>query len=327
MFRVAFLLALLVSVVFNARGYANPDAIVIPNGDVRIKGAGSGLVFPDGSIQYKAAVTGPAGPQGPQGPAGPQGPQGAQGPQGPAAQISLSAICNAISAANVTLPSFCTEITSAIVGTWSTGNPALAKGYVLMTFLSDGTVMFGQAGHPDVDPSGQSGIERGTYSWNVGTGLLQTFMAVDTNGEWGLSNPAGTTSYNVAINGNTMSVSDGEGTSNFPRLQASATNPLVGSWKPQDYGVGNHYYILSFVDDSNFFLMESGSPNGVGPGGLQLGTYTLNQSTKVLTFTSHTLNTIGGDSGTPMNVPVTLTFSNSNKTFTVPGAFSWSKLP
>jgi hypothetical protein len=38
--------------------YANPDAIVIPSGDIRIKGPGSGLVFPDGSIQYKAAVEG-----------------------------------------------------------------------------------------------------------------------------------------------------------------------------------------------------------------------------------------------------------------------------
>jgi hypothetical protein len=38
----------------NSASYANPDAIVIPNGDVRIKGTGSGLVFPDGSVQYKA---------------------------------------------------------------------------------------------------------------------------------------------------------------------------------------------------------------------------------------------------------------------------------
>jgi hypothetical protein len=34
--------------------YAGPDAVVIPNGDLRIKSSGSGLVFPDGSIQYKA---------------------------------------------------------------------------------------------------------------------------------------------------------------------------------------------------------------------------------------------------------------------------------
>jgi hypothetical protein len=48
--------------------YANPDAIVIQNGDLRIKGAGSGLVFPDGSIQYKAPADVPVGPMGPAGP-------------------------------------------------------------------------------------------------------------------------------------------------------------------------------------------------------------------------------------------------------------------
>jgi hypothetical protein len=194
-----------------------------------------------------------------------------------------------------------------------------------MTFLSDGTVMFGQAGHPVGDPSGQSGIERGTYSWNQGTGLLQTNLAVDTNGEWGLSHTSGSASW--AVSGNTLSMTDNADTFNAARLLASATNPLVGSWKPQDYGVGNHYYVLSFVDDSHFFLMESGSPNGAGPGGLQLGTYTFNQSTKVLKVTSHTLNTIGGDSGMDINAPVTLTVSNSNNTHSFPGGQTWSKLP
>lgn len=69
---------------------ANPDSIIF-DGDVRIIGQGNGLVYPDGSIQYKATVqgpqgniglTGPAGPQGPAGPAGTQGPQGVPGATG-----------------------------------------------------------------------------------------------------------------------------------------------------------------------------------------------------------------------------------------------------
>ena len=40
---------------------ATNDAIVFEGGDVRIIGSGNGLVFPDGSIQDKATVKGPAG--------------------------------------------------------------------------------------------------------------------------------------------------------------------------------------------------------------------------------------------------------------------------
>lgn len=59
-----------------------PDSTLV-DGDLRITGNGSGLVFPDGSIQTTATVQGPPGPAGPQGLTGPQGPPGPQGPQGP----------------------------------------------------------------------------------------------------------------------------------------------------------------------------------------------------------------------------------------------------
>ena len=47
---------------------ANPDSVIVP-GDLKILGDGNALVFPDGSMQYKAAEQGPVGPQGPTGPA------------------------------------------------------------------------------------------------------------------------------------------------------------------------------------------------------------------------------------------------------------------
>jgi photosystem II stability/assembly factor-like uncharacterized protein len=53
-FKKVFLFAVAVSIASQPFANANPDAVVIPSGDLRIKGAGSGLVFPDGSIQYKA---------------------------------------------------------------------------------------------------------------------------------------------------------------------------------------------------------------------------------------------------------------------------------
>ena len=42
------------SMLFVTSVFANPDGVTIRTGDLRISGMGSGLVFPDGSIQYKA---------------------------------------------------------------------------------------------------------------------------------------------------------------------------------------------------------------------------------------------------------------------------------
>lgn len=81
----------IVCIVLSIASLANANTLV--TGDLKI--SGGDLVFPDGSVQSKAQVQGPAGPQGP------------PGPPGPPAQITLSDICAAIKAANVTLPDFC----------------------------------------------------------------------------------------------------------------------------------------------------------------------------------------------------------------------------
>lgn len=138
LYKAALLVVALAAV--NSTAFAAPDAILVRGGDLRIRDMGSGLVFPDGSIQYKATVAGPTGAQGAAGPAnalaigtvqagsqagatitgaapnqvlnltlpqGVAGPQGAQGPQGPACQVTLDSLCAAISAGGAQLPSFC----------------------------------------------------------------------------------------------------------------------------------------------------------------------------------------------------------------------------
>lgn len=55
-FQVAFF-----SLFFAVTAFAaNTDSVIVP-GDLRITGDGNGLVFPDGSMQYKAATQGPSG--------------------------------------------------------------------------------------------------------------------------------------------------------------------------------------------------------------------------------------------------------------------------
>lgn len=45
-------------VLWVGHAFANPDSVVFEGGDVRINGAGNGLVFPDGSIQNSATKVG-----------------------------------------------------------------------------------------------------------------------------------------------------------------------------------------------------------------------------------------------------------------------------
>jgi hypothetical protein len=65
-------------------GIGVPQAKLDVLGNVRIEGAGSGLVFADGSIVHnRAELIGPPGPQGIQGMQGPIGAVGPSGPTGP----------------------------------------------------------------------------------------------------------------------------------------------------------------------------------------------------------------------------------------------------
>lgn len=84
-----------------------------------------------------------------------------------------------------------------LVGTWYLYGDAVpgddAGGIAMVTFLADGTYMFGQDGDSSVatgDPSGQDGMEYGTYEYNPDTGLVTYNTTTDTSGEWGLSVPS-----------------------------------------------------------------------------------------------------------------------------------------
>ncbi|HBG07100.1 MAG: hypothetical protein A2075_00390 [Geobacteraceae bacterium GWC2_58_44] len=130
MSRKIFFQVALISLFFAVSAFGGPDGVKT-RGNLRILGDGNGLVFPDGSMQSKAAEQGPIGPSGPAGPAntlsigtvatGASDSQAAATitgsspnqvlnltiPQGPGGQVTLATICAAISAENAQLPSFC----------------------------------------------------------------------------------------------------------------------------------------------------------------------------------------------------------------------------
>lgn len=107
---------------------------------------------------------------------------------------------------------------SAIVGSWHVpGQDAN------LTFLADGTYYHSQ--ESDNEPDSTTGMERGNYTWNSGTGAFSGNPITDTNGDIGLSDP-GPNPSTVSIAGNVMTLYDGAGTYTARRI-SPILSPLV----------------------------------------------------------------------------------------------------
>ena len=139
---------------------------------------------------------------------------------------------------------------SAIVGSWY----AIDKsGSLLFTFLSNGTYLLKDTGDSAADPSGHSGMELGTYTWDAGTGALAHKTLIDTDGEWGLSHAIVSS---IKVSGGTLTMSlVGEdevsltkvaantitGTSGNDQMRSTASNDVV------DGDTGLDSYVLNGV--------------------------------------------------------------------------------
>ena len=99
---------------------------------------------------------------------------------------------------------------NALIGSWYVPYPdgGQAKGPILITFIDGSNFMMAHDGDIVADPSGQPGMERGTYTWNQSTGAFTANIIADTNGEWGFSD-SGPLVFRVSADGNSLSVNDG----------------------------------------------------------------------------------------------------------------------
>jgi hypothetical protein len=111
---------------------------------------------------------------------------------------------------------------SQIVGTWVAGDTAVADSSAVLRFFANGFYMFAQDG-PNNDPTGHDGMERGTYTWNSGTGAFTAVALTDTNGTWGLSNPSG--SVTVTVSGDTLTYTDSSGPVTYARVVSPKVAP------------------------------------------------------------------------------------------------------
>jgi hypothetical protein len=159
-----------------------------------------------------------------------------------------------------TIPDIAPEIISA----WKSNDSD-----TLLIFRYDGVYF-----QVEDDPSAP-GMERGTFTWNNATSAFSATTLRDTNGESGLSHPAGATS--LSVSGNTLTYTVvGEGSFTYSRV-VSTTSAIVGSWL-----IPGEQTIITFLANGFYFHAEESNDVPDGYDGMERGTYTWDSFSGVL---------------------------------------------
>jgi hypothetical protein len=167
---------------------------------------------------------------------------------------------------------------AAIVGSWSLPKSDQSASDVALTFLSNGTYLMGEDGD-SADPSGQDGMEFGTYSWDEASGAFSFQTLEDTSGQWGLSHSS---LHKLIANGNTLTADDGAFA--FDRITAPG-NPLVGGWYANNNKLPGGEVAMSFLANGTYFWVSNGNAvaDPTGQKGMEHGTYTWDPLTGAFT--------------------------------------------
>ena len=91
---------------------------------------------------------------------------------------------------------------SSLVGSWKVDS----SDTIISNFTSDGRYMMVKISVADED--GMPGIEYGTYTHNESTGILTSTQIVDTNGQWGISDPTDGVPYEITVSGTTFTADE-----------------------------------------------------------------------------------------------------------------------
>ena len=177
------------------------------------------------------------------------------------------------------------------------------------------------------EPLCSHGMESGTYTWNSVTGTFNLTNVIDTTDDCGLTSSQGETyTASLEISGNTLSMTDTEGTLQLSKV-VDASKPIVGSW----YVVDENKTLVTFIDDSNYFVTQEVGPDeltATPPSfhGMEAGTYTHDSVTGDIVFTN-VIDTTGDSGFTSIQGEiwdnVTVNIINNQLMFTfVGGSFS-----
>ena len=180
-----------------------------------------------------------------------------------------------------------------ILGSWHGINMGQSNSEAVITFLSDGTYFMAEDGNTNLDPSGQDGMERGTYSWNPVSGAFSYHTLVDTNGEWGLSHSA---ISNLTVSGDVITLTADVNNITLARI-VSPESPIVGSWHRTNMRQSNSEGVITFLSDGTYFMADDGNSNldPSGQDGMERGTYLWNPVSGA--FSYHTLVDTNGEWG------------------------------
>jgi hypothetical protein len=197
--------------------------------------------------------------------------------------------------------------TEALLGTWYIDDE---DGKVALTFFADGSYILAESGEEDED--GQSGMERGTYSYNVTTEAFTAEAQVDTNGQWGLSHPDAP--MKIKVDNDTLTLTEGDDEYQATRVK-NEDDSIVGSWYVNDSSE-NSLAVITFLADNTYMMAEDGTPDDGGDDGMELGTYEWNSATNAFEVKSIDIDTNGDWGLSDIGSDVTIEIQGDKMVFT-----------
>ncbi|PZN34694.1 MAG: hypothetical protein DIU71_01925 [Proteobacteria bacterium] len=183
------------------------------------------------------------------------------------------------------------SLSQLILGTWRF---ATESSDLVLTFMQNGQYMLAEVDEADGD--GQSGIERGVYTWDPATGEVTVKEILwDTNGHWGMSDfdeSAGWDGERIKIlvdgGGTKAIVTDPEGGEpmTFTRV-ARSSDGIVGTWVMTEFFPDRRdvsMAVLTFLSDGKYFVAQDGEIDALdgGTAGVEYGEYVWNAATGAL---------------------------------------------
>ncbi|HTF95056.1 MAG TPA: hypothetical protein VL995_02905 [Cellvibrio sp.] len=155
-----------------------------------------------------------------------------------------------------------------LVGTWY----VQGEDYKYVLFVLDGE----RYAALDFSEGDGAALELGSYAWNQDTGVVTVTNVERTDSDLD-AHPPMANGNTLELEGNTLTLVDGNDTFVATRLVASEESPLRGGWSIEDEA------FFAFTD-THYFMGQSSEPDENGQPGVEMGTYTYNAETKAITY-------------------------------------------
>ena len=175
-------------------------------------------------------------------------------------------------------------------------------------------VFYGSSQYVMITPAAgllSGAFEDGTYTLNAAAGTMSPTAVVNDDGTYGLSDVGASITARYTNRDLVL------GSSEYARVQRSATNPIVGTWHcvidAKSTQTVDMFAIL--LDDGRFFSIIYGTGmTEERAGGVEIGTYTWNSTTHAVTFNASDFTTLGNDGLAGLGNSLTAEVTNNTMT-------------